>query len=42
MTNSPGLPLKVESILNVYQDNPVAGIEEFRQHMETITEVVRI
>jgi hypothetical protein len=34
--------LALESILNVYQDNPVAGIEEFRQHVETITEVVRI
>jgi hypothetical protein len=34
--------LALESILNVYQDNPVAGIEEFRQHMETISEVVRI
>jgi hypothetical protein len=34
--------LALESILNVYQDNPVAGIEEFRQHIETITEVVRI
>jgi hypothetical protein len=34
--------LALDSILNVYQDNPVAGIEEFRRHMETISEVVRI
>jgi hypothetical protein len=34
--------LALESILNVYQDNPVSGLEEFRQHMETISEVVRI
>ena len=34
--------LALESILNVYQDNPVSGIDEFRRHMETISEVVRI
>jgi hypothetical protein len=34
--------LALESILNIYQDNPVAGIEDFRQHLEAISEVVRI
>jgi hypothetical protein len=34
--------LALESILNVYQDNPVAGIEEFQRRMETVTEAARI
>jgi hypothetical protein len=34
--------LALESILNVYQDSPSAGIDEFRQHIETMSEVVRI
>jgi hypothetical protein len=34
--------LALESILNIYQDNPIAGIEDFRQHLEAISEVVRI
>ena len=42
LRNEEIIRIALESILNVYQDNPVAGIEEFRQHMETISEVVRI
>ena len=34
--------IAIESILNVYQDSPSAGIDEFRQHIETMSEVVRI
>jgi ribosomal protein S15P/S13E len=42
LRNEEIIRLALESILNIYQDNPVAGIEEFRQHMETISEVIRI
>jgi hypothetical protein len=34
--------LALESILNIYQDNPGGGLEEFRQQFEAISEVVRI
>ena len=34
--------LALESILNVYQDNPATGIEDFKQRMESISEVVHI
>jgi hypothetical protein len=34
--------LALESVLNVYQDSPCAGLEEFRQQFEAVSEAVRI
>jgi hypothetical protein len=34
--------LALESILNIYQNNPCLGLEEFRQQFESMSEVVRI
>jgi hypothetical protein len=34
--------LALEGILSVYQDNPAAGLEGFRQQFESISEAVRI
>jgi ribosomal protein S15P/S13E len=34
--------LALESILNIYQDNPGGGLEEFRQQFEVMSEAVRI
>ncbi|WP_010253567.1 hypothetical protein [Treponema primitia] len=32
----------LENILNIYQDNPCSGLEDFRQQFEAISEVVHI
>jgi hypothetical protein len=42
LQNDEIIRIALDSILNVYQDNPGAGIEDFRQRMESISEVVRI
>jgi hypothetical protein len=34
--------LALESILNIYQNNPCAGLEEFHQQFESMSEVIRI
>jgi hypothetical protein len=42
LQNEEIVRLALESILNIYQDNPCAGLEAFRQQFETISEAVRI
>jgi hypothetical protein len=42
LRNEEIVRLALESILNIYQDNPAAGLEGFRQQFEAISEVVRI
>jgi hypothetical protein len=42
LQNEEIVRLALESILNIYQDNPAAGLEGFRQQFEAISEVVRI
>jgi hypothetical protein len=42
LQNDEIVRLALESILNVYQDNPVAGIEEFSRQFDAVSEVVRI
>jgi predicted hydrocarbon binding protein len=32
----------LENILNIYQDNPCAGLDDFRQQFQAISEVVHI
>ena len=40
--NEEILRIALESIQNIYQDNPSAGIDEFRQHINSMSEVVHI
>jgi hypothetical protein len=42
LQNGEIVRLALKSILNIYQDNPAAGLEGFRQQFEAIAEVVRI
>jgi hypothetical protein len=42
LRNEEIVRLALESILNIYQDNPAAGLEGFRQQFEAVSEVVRI
>jgi hypothetical protein len=42
LQNEEIVRLALESILNIYQDNPAAGLEGFCQQFEAINEVVRI
>jgi hypothetical protein len=42
LKNEEIIRLALESILSIYQDNPFAGLDEFRQHFETISGVIRI
>jgi hypothetical protein len=42
LQNEEIVRLALESILNIYQDNPCAGLEAFRQQFETISEAVQI
>jgi hypothetical protein len=42
LRNDEIIRLALESILNIYQDNPCAGLEAFRQQFETISEAVQI
>jgi hypothetical protein len=34
--------MALETILNIYQDNPCTGLEEFKQQFEAISEVIHI
>ena len=40
--NEEILRIALESIQNIYQDGPGTGINEFRQHFDGMSEVVRI
>jgi len=40
--NEEILRIALESIHNIYQDNPGAGINEFQQQFNTMSEVIRI
>jgi ribosomal protein S15P/S13E len=42
LQNEEIVRLALESILNIYQDNPGGSLEEFRRQFEAINEVVRI
>jgi ribosomal protein S15P/S13E len=42
LQNEEIVRLALESILNIYQDNPGGGLEEFRQQFEAISEAARI
>jgi hypothetical protein len=42
LQNEEIVRLALESILNIYQDNPCTGLEEFRRQFETMAQVVRI
>jgi hypothetical protein len=42
LQNEEIVRLALESVLNIYQDNPASGLEGFRQQFEAISEVVRI
>jgi hypothetical protein len=42
LQNEEIVRLALESILNIYQDNPAAGLEGFREQFEAISEAVRI
>ena len=40
--NSEILRIALESIQNIYQDSPCAGIDEFKQQFDSMSEVIRI
>ena len=40
--NDDILRIALESIQNIYQDNPASGIDEFKQQFDTMSEVIRI
>jgi hypothetical protein len=40
--NTEILHIALESIQNIYQDNPCTGIDEFKQQFDTMSEVIRI
>jgi len=40
--NDEILRIALESVQNIYQDSPAAGIDEFRQQFNTMNEVIRI
>jgi predicted S18 family serine protease len=42
LRNDEIIRLALESVINIYQDNPFAGLEEFRRQFDSISEVVRI
>jgi hypothetical protein len=42
LRNEEIIRLALESVLTIYQDNPFSGLDEFRQHFETISGVIRI
>jgi 5'-deoxynucleotidase YfbR-like HD superfamily hydrolase len=42
INNEEILRIALENIQNIYQDNPCAGIDEFKQQFDTMNEVIRI
>jgi len=40
--NEEILRIALESIQTIYQDNPCAGIDEFKQQFDSMSEVIRI
>jgi hypothetical protein len=40
--NEKILHIALESIQNIYQDNPCTGIDEFKRQFDTMSEVIRI
>jgi len=40
--NEEILRIALDSIQNIYQDNPNGGIDEFKQQFDTMSEVIRI
>ena len=40
--NEEILRIALDSIQNIYQDSPGSGIDEFRQHFNAMSEVIRI
>ena len=40
--NEEILRVALESIQNIYQDNPCAGVDEFKNQFDAMSEVVRI
>ena len=42
LNNDEILRIALESIQNIYQDNPCGGLDEFRQQFETMSKVIHI
>jgi hypothetical protein len=42
INNEEILRIALESIQNIYQDNPCVGIDEFKQQFDSMSEVIRI
>jgi hypothetical protein len=42
LSNDEIIRLALESLLSIYQDNPLAGLDEFQRQFETVSGAVRI
>jgi len=42
INNEEIMRIALESIQNIYQDNPCVGIDEFKQQFDSMSEVIRI